>query len=81
MNTNLYNNIRATINNDNSFNVNGYDASFPYVGEYDNYREMDAAAEHMLNQYPNGYVCHVAHNKSNEYVLMQRIGSRYIIVE
>lgn len=72
------NNITATINTNGTFNVHGID--YVFVGEYDNYREMDYEVGAMLRVHPKGYVCHVATNKSNEYVLMLPKGSEYLIV-
>ena len=65
---------------DGSFTVATHDGDFkkvPYVGEYDNYRDMDAEAQYL--EAP--YVCHVAHNSENAYVLMVEGGSYYIRVE
>jgi len=73
------NNIVATINPNGTFKVNGID--YVNVGEYDNYRDMDREAGAMLRVHPNGYVCHVAHNKANEYVLILPEGSESLIVE
>jgi len=71
-------NTTATINLDGTFKVHGID--YVFVGEYDNYREMDYEAGAMLRVHPKGYVCHVETNKPNEYVLILPKGSEYLIV-
>ena len=65
---------------DGSFTVATHEGDFnnvPYVGEYDNYRKMDADAKY----HKAPYVCHVAHNVANAYVLIAQNRSYYIRVE
>ena len=68
---------------DGTFTVKGHgnNIHFEYVGEYANYREMDEDAKYMLVSHPMGYVCHVAHNLPEQYVLMLPKGSEYITLE
>ena len=67
----------ARFQEDHTVFVTAYNDAFPYVGAYDNYREMDAAASSMLSSYPKGYVCRV----SSSYVLILPEGSVYIEID
>lgn len=75
---------KATQNPDGSFNVATHEGSFkkvPYVGEVDNYRDMDVyAAGHNWESIPN-YVCHVKHNEHNAYVLWAKGKYYYIRID
>jgi len=65
---------------DGTFSVATFDGDFkkvPYVGEYDNYREMDSMAQHLTKP----FVCRVAHNDDDAYVLFTNTGDYYIRVE
>lgn len=83
-------NYQATRNSDGSFNIPntplGDFKNIPYIGEYENYREMDKdAAEFMRKEYAaTGYVCRVEHNKENEFVFFYPMGlerqDEYIII-
>ena len=72
--------LSAHRNSDGSIEVYGIWGTFPYIGNYANYRKMDEAARDMLRLHPMGYVCHVDHNKPEEYVLMLPKGSEYIVI-
>lgn len=66
-------NYKAVKNADGTFNIldtsEGSFENVPYIGLYDNYREMDAEAELMRKIYAEtGYVCRASHDKENEYV-------------
>lgn len=59
--------------------------NIPYIGEYENYREMDSDAEFQRKIYAEtGYVCRVEHNKENEFVFFYPMGAErqdeYIII-
>lgn len=71
--------IPAHCNPDGTITVEGHNICFPFAGEYDNYREMDADAERLIRDaHPNGYVCHVTKDDSDKCVLMLPAGSKYI---
>lgn len=59
--------------------------NIPYIGEFNDYAEMDKFADEMRDTYAKtGYVCRVEHNKSNEFVFFYPVGlaskDEYIII-
>lgn len=66
---------------DGNFSVNTHNGVFNdvrYVGEFENYREVDRFADEIHLDIP--VVCHVAHNAPTEYVLLIEKESYYIRV-
>ena len=64
----------ATENEDGTFHIPTHKKTFKnvhYMGEFDNYREADEFADWAVKGgkeiFP--YVCHVAHNEDNAYIL------------
>lgn len=81
-------NYKAVRNPDGTFNIPTPEGDFgnvPYIGEYRDYREMDAVANFDRKIYAEtGYVCRVEHNEENEFVFFYPMGVgqnyEYIII-
>lgn len=73
----------ATLDEEDNFNIATHDGEFksvPFWCEFDNYREMDAYAKIVNWDNLPEFVCHVAHNEDNAYVLWVKGKSYYIRV-
>ena len=82
-------NYCAIKNADGTFDITntpeGDFKNIPYIGVYDNYREMDAGAAWMRKIYAEtGFVCRVSHNKENEFVFFYPLTAKrtdeYIVI-
>ena len=72
-----------TISGD-KFTIATHDGKFenvPFLCDFDNYREMDMVAAVTNWELTPAFVCHVAHNEENAYVLWAKGKSYYIRVE
>lgn len=74
----------AVRNADGTFDIPTHDEyikGVPYIGTFDNYREMDTYADKHVHEYPKGYVCHVDHNAPNAFVYQSAKCDWYIRLE